>query len=428
MIKHFPDLLRAVVTDVMLILLLSTMAMPKYKSRAIYIIVTAAVLIGNVSMNYYFYRSEDYTGVFYVDLTMLLVIGIVMKPLFTDKIMQWCFSYITMLNLHASIVFLSYTLSRFLPYPKYGHTFLRLVMFSIVIFVFRKWVSELYRKVLDYWHIYILPIVLLFACFIGYFFGGDIRETLINNYIQLFLLILLGLSVYVTIIHSLKTITKQYEMREENQSIQAEREFLQLAADGMSERLKLMEEVSAQNIRTAHDRRHFNNVLLGLLGQGQTEEASALLQNQNQAAPKTSRVYCENPAVNAAVSHYAGIAEQAGIRVEITLEISAGLTVDSLELSMVVSNLMENAIHSCEKLPYNIPQYIRFTCMSAGRLLLEMENPCPADTALDENGHPVASGEGHGIGSKGVIAFAKKYDGELLYKVENGVFRVRLLV
>jgi hypothetical protein len=36
--------------------------------------------------------------------------------------------------------------------------------------------------------------------------------------------------------------------------------------------------------------------------------------------------------------------------------------------------------------------------------------------------------EGHGIGSKSVAAFAKKYDGELLYKIENGAFRVRLLV
>ena len=426
--KYFPDLLRAVVTDVMLIWLLSTMAMPKYKNRTIYIVTTAVILIGNVSMNYYFYRLEDYTGVFYVDLTMLLIIGIVMKPLFTDKIMQWCFSYITMLNLHASIVFMSYKLSRFFPYPKYGHTFLRLIMFLIVIFVFRKWVSKLYRKVLDYWHIYIVPIVLLFACLMGYFFGGDIKETLINNYIQLFLLILLGLSVYVTIIHSLRTITKQYEMREENQSIQAEREFLQLAADGMSERLKLMEEVSAQDSRTAHDRRHFNNVLLELLDNGQTAEASALLRRQNQTAPKTSRVYCENPAVNAAVSHYASMAEQYGIRTEISLEIPADLPIDALELSMVVSNLLENAIHSCEKLPYDREGFIRFTCMSAGRLLLEIENPCPDGTALDENGHPVASGEGHGIGSKSVIAFAKKYDGELLYKIENGVFQVRLLI
>jgi len=121
-----------------------------------------------------------------------------------------------------------------------------------------------------------------------------------------------------------------------------------------------------------------------------------LLQSQNQATPIISRVYCEPPAVNAAVCHYAGLAEQAGIRLEIALDIPSTVAVDALELSMVVSNLMGN--------------------------------PCAEDTVLDENGYPLAYGDGHGIGSKSVIAFVKKYDGELMYKIENGVFRVRLLV
>ena len=41
-------------------------------------------------------------------------------------------------------------------------------------------------------------------------------------------------------------------MREENRKMQAEREYLQLAAGNMSGRLKLMEVVSAQNSRAAH--------------------------------------------------------------------------------------------------------------------------------------------------------------------------------
>lgn len=428
MSRHFPDLLRAVVTDSMLILLLCTMAMPKYKSRVVYVLATAVILVGNLSANYYFYRTGNYTAVFYVDLAMLIVIGIVLKPLFSDRIMQWCFSYITMLNIYAAVVFLSYFFRNIFPDPVYGNVYLRLILFSVVIIVFRKWVSGLYRNVLDYWHIYILPIAALFMCFLGYFFGGDIRDTLTNNYLPLLLLIILGLSVYVAIIHSLGTITRHYAIRAENQAIQAEREYLQLAADGMSERLKLMEDVSTQNSHTAHDRRHFNNVLLDLLWQGHTGEAVALLQHQNQAAPQISRIYCENPAVNAAVRHYASIAEQAGIPTEITLDIPSNMAVDALELSMVVSNLMENAIQSCERLPENKARYIRFTCRSAGRLLLEMENPCAGEIMLDESGYPVACDEGHGIGSKSVVAFAKKYDGELLYKIKNSVFMVRLLV
>ena len=428
MTSLFPNLLRSVITDVMLVLLLSVMATPKYKSKLVYVLATAIILAVNIGANYYFYQTENYTAVFYVDFVMLLVIGIALKPLFVDKIMQWSFSFVTMVNIYIAVVCLSYMLCDIFPRPIYGNAYLRLILFSIVIVVFRKWVSKLYRNVLDYWHIYILPVVSLLACFLGYFFGGNITEVLSNNHIPLLLLILLGLSVYISIIHSLKTITKQYAMREENQKMQAEKEYLQLAAGNMSERLRLMEEASAQNSRAAHDRRHFNNMLLELLEKGENHEAVALLKKQNQAAPKASKVYCENPAVNAAVCHYAGLAEQAGIPVEIELDIPNGLSVDSLELSMVVSNLLENAIVACLKQVGSKPLSIHFICRNMGRLLLEIEKPCTQDTALDKNGYPITLEEGHGVGSRSVIAFAKKYDGELLYKIENGCFRVRLLV
>ena len=428
MTSLFPDFFRAIVTDIMLILLLSVMATPKYKSKSVYVFATAIVLAANIGVNYYFYRTENYTAVFYVDLVMLLVIGVALKPLFTDKVMQWCFNYITILNIYIAVVFLSYIWADVFPRPMYGNSYVRLILFSMIIVVFRKQVSKLYRTVLDYWHIYILPAVSLFACFLSYLFGGDIRDRLSENYIPLMLLILLGLSVYISIIHLLKTITKQYAMREENQKMQAEREYLQLAAGNMSRRLELMEEVSAQNSRAAHDRRHFNNVLLELLEQEKIGEATALLQSQNQMTQKISRVYCENHAVNAAVCHYAALAEQAGISTETQLDIPRELTVDSLEFSMVVSNLLENAIQACGRITDGTRLYLRFTCKGVGRLLLEMENPCGSDTALDGNGYPLAGQEDHGIGSKSVIAFAKKYDGELIYNIENGVFRVRLLV
>jgi len=215
MTNILPDLLRAIVTDIMLILLLCTMATPKYKSKWVYVLVTVTVLAVNIGANYYFYLAQNYTAVFYIDLIMLVAIGIGLKPLFRDKMMQWCFSYLTMLNIYAAVVFLSYILCDFFPNPYYAIVFLRFVFFSVIAFVFHKWVSQLYRKVLDYWHIYFLPVVSLFLCFLGYFFGGDIEERLYNNFLPLILLVLLGLSIYIGIIHSLKALTREYAIREE---------------------------------------------------------------------------------------------------------------------------------------------------------------------------------------------------------------------
>ncbi|OJV63350.1 MAG: ATP-binding protein [Clostridiales bacterium 38-18] len=428
MTSLFPNLLRAIITDIMLVLLISTMATPKYKNKWIYFFVTTIIVVGNVSANCYYYFTENYNAVFFVDLAMLLIIGIGLKPLFRDKIMQWCFSYITMINVYMAIVFLSYILRDLFPSPLYGIIYLRLILFSLIIYVFNKCITKAYRKVLDNWYIYIVPTILLMACFLVYFFGGDIQEMLVQNELPLIFLILLGISVYVSIIHSLNSTTNQYNMREENHKMQTEREYLQLATRDMAYRLELMEEVSAQNSREAHDRRHFNNVLLELLNQGENNEVMSLLGRDNQKENKITKIYCENHTVNAAVSHYTKIADQANIHTEIILDIPNDLDIDSLELSMVVSNLMENAIQVCKKLPNNRPPYIRFISRSVGRLLLEIENTCSEDARLDQNGFPIAVEAGHGIGSKSIIAFAKKYDGELLYKIENGVFQVRLLV
>lgn len=258
--------------------------------------------------------------------------------------------------------------------------------------------------------------------------SDDIVATLTEQAVPLLLVIFIGLAAYSSIFLSLKNLQREYQVKEENQKMQAEREYLQLAAGNMSERLKMMEEVSVQNSRAAHDRRHFNNMILEFLENGENQEAAILLRRQNQTAPKMSRVYCENSVVNAAVCHYVNFAEQSGIPIEIELEIPRELHVDSLELSMVVSNLLENAIQACLMKSGNDGKFIHFICRNVGRLLLEMENSCGVDTALDEDGYPVTYEEGHGIGSKSVIAFARKYDGELIYSIENGMFQVRLLV
>ncbi|MFO1211639.1 MAG: hypothetical protein U1E74_03300 [Paenacidovorax caeni] len=195
-----------------------------------------------------------------------------------------------------------------------------------------------------------------------------------RNQLPLFLLIFLGFAVYTSIIYSLKIITRQHAMREENALMRVEKEYLQLATNGMTERIKLMKDVSAQNSRAAHDRRHFHNVLLGLLERGQTREAAALLQADRQATPTTSTVYCENPAINAAVCHYASMAEQAGIRRNM-LDIPGKLDVVCRWFTHGRSVAGNTAIHSCQNLPQGKTPYLQLTCHHVGRLLLEIENP-----------------------------------------------------
>ena len=428
MSEHLPDLLRAVISTTANVLLMMTLLQPKY-SKKITLLTMLGILSADLGTAIYCYFSGNLTLLSKLDIVLFAVLCFAVRPLFKDTFMQWLFSYLTVQNVSDAVIVLSFIGSRRMPYPVYSNSLLRLILFGAFLLVLSRYVRPLYRHAVEHWTAYFAVALGIYITFNYYVLSSDdIVVTLTEQAVPLLLVIFIGLAAYGSIFLSLKNLQREFRVREENQKMQAEREYLQLAAGNMSRRLELMEKVSAQNSRAAHDRRHFNNVLLELLEQGETGEAAALLQSQNQAALKISKVYCENPAVNAAVCHYAGLAEQAGIPAELALDIPGDVNIDALGFSMVVSNLMENAIQACGRLPQNKDPYIRFTCRSVGRLLLEMENPCAEDTALDENGYPAACKKGHGIGSKSVAAFVKKYDGELLYKIENGVFRVRLLV
>lgn len=205
-------------------------------------------------------------------------------------------------------------------------------------------------------------------------------------------------------------------------------ELLRLSTVSMVARLQLMDEAAHQSSLAAHDRRHFNSMVLELLEQGQTGEAAAFLRRQSGTLPFQGKKCCENTAVNAAVSYYAALAEGKGIATDIRLDIPSELTIDSLELAMALSNLLENAIHGCEALLQKEDRDMRFTCCHVGRLAIEITNTCAGDIILDKNGYPIPRKTGHGLGTKSVRAFAAKYDAELFYGIENGVFTVRLLV
>ncbi|MEM1485978.1 GHKL domain-containing protein [Oscillospiraceae bacterium PP1C4] len=428
MSEHLPDFLRAAVSTTANILLMMILLQPKY-SKKITLLTMLGILAADLGTAVYCYLSGNLTLLSKLDVILFAVLCFAVRPLFKDTFMQWLFSYLTVQNISDAVIILSFTCSRPLPYRAYANSILRIILFGAFLIILSRYVRPLYRQAVEHWTAYFAVALGIYITFNYYVLtADDIVIMLTEQAIPLMLVIFIGLAAYISIFLALKNLQREFRVKEENQKMHAEQEYLRLASGTMVQRLMLMEEVSAQNSRAAHDRRHFNNVLLELLEQGKSSEAVALLRNQNQWARKVSKVYCENPAVNAAVCHYADFAEQAGISTEIELNISKNLTVDSLELSMVVSNLMENAIRACGKLPQQYAPHLRFTCRSVGRLLLEMENPCTEDIALDENGYPVTSEEGHGIGSRSVIAFAEKYDGELIYRIESSVFRVRLLV
>lgn len=414
------DILRSLVTNAMIVALLFTLAQPKVRKRTLWF-VFIAIVITNYAMNTFFYLRSDYTTLALLDMLFFIIIGAATKPLFQQTLMQWLFNCFTVMNIYAIIVLLSYFLCGYFPYPHYAHTSLRALLFAAAIFLFRMRLRPLYRQAAEQWSVYMFVAAGLFANFAYYFvFGDDVVQSLTEDFIPMLLLSLTTVLVYLAMFLSLRKTLREAALREENLKIQSDRELTR-------QQLTMMDEAVRQMSIVQHDRRHFNNTLLSLLQQDETDKAAELIRQQSEALPQKPRSYCRNVPVNAAVSYYAELASQQGIRCDLRLDIPEKLSVDELSLAMAVSNLMENAIAAVSILPAE-KRELRFTAVSVGQLILELVNPYEGEVAMEEKGLPVFSKEGHGKGSQSVFDFVNKCGGELVYETTGGVFKVRMMV
>jgi signal transduction histidine kinase len=423
-----PDILRAIITDIMLLLFIFTMSTPKYTKKHVYVVSSIIIIVLNLIFNIFFYMTKNYSAVVVVDILMLGIVAISIKPLFQETMIQWGFIFITLLNIYAAIIFLSYFLCDIFPNPYYGNTLLRALMFAIIVVVFWKIAGPLYHKVKEYWYIFYLLTGTLLINYLYYFLSGDIEQALTEHFMSILLLVFLTVFIYLGILLSLKIIIQRYELNEKAARIESERLLLQNASNEMKQRLSIMEDAVKQMRISQHDRRHFNATIKELIENGETKQALLLLNKYSAELPQSPRYFCENVEVNAAVSYYAAMAHQKGINCDMKLNIPKDISIDGLELAMVVSNLFENAIEGVMSVTDENTRSIKFNSMYTGQLLLEIENTYVGKIKTDENGFPISQKEDHGIGTQSVICFAKKWNAELDYYISDNTFKVQMMI
>lgn len=423
-----PDFLRALVDAMMNVLLMLSLLQPKYGKK-----ITALSMIGislvDITIAVFCYLTGNLTQVAKWEFVLFTVLCFVVRPLFRDSFMQWLFSYITVRNIDICTIVLSFSISRVMPYPSYANPLVRFFLYLWVFYLIQRYVRPMYAKMIEHWNVFFYVAAALVIAFAYYIVSSkDIVQTLTEQAIPMHLLVLVTIATYVSIFFTFRTITMEYDLREDNLKMQNNQELLHLSAHAMEGRIQMLDEAQQKSRIEIHDRRYFNHTLLELLEQHKTEDAIDFLKQQSASEPAKIRNCCENTIVNAAVCYYVGLAESHHIPIDMNLDIPGTLSIDSLELAMVLSNLMENAIHACVALEKGKERYIRLTCHHVGRLVLEISNPCDESVSLDAWNHPIAIEKGHGAGTKSILAFAKQHDAEVFYQVVGGVFRVRLLI
>ena len=226
---------------------------------------------------------------------------------------------------------------------------------------------------------------------------------------------------YGVIFFLFQKIINDSELREEQQLLKSQILAMERQSDMMKER---EEKLSI----THHDLRHYIAQIKTLLESGNTEEVLRILSSYDNQQNATVPYYCDNPTINAILAYYIQKAEQDGITVRTDCRLHKQLPVEASELSIVLANAIENAIHACRRVSADRERLIKIKVVSTPQFALEVANSYQGTVEFDENGIPVSDRVGHGLGTKSISAFADKYDGIIEYNADSTLFRLRLLV
>lgn len=241
------------------------------------------------------------------------------------------------------------------------------------------------------------------------------------------LLVILNIAIFIILEKYTRLMHHEIDLAQEKNRLKSDADIMQLAAKLMKDRLRSAEAIMQKDRLMRHDRRHFEALLYQLLEEGRVEEAKKYLKERLSMEPKGMHNYCENTTVNAVISHYISWAEKEGINTTISANVPSELIVDELELAITISNLIENAINACTKLP-DADRYLKLTAKYKNQLLLEIENSCKDKVSLDEEGYPFSNEKNHGTGTRSVLAFVNKTNSEIYYLAEEKRFRVRMII
>ncbi|MBO5094107.1 MAG: GHKL domain-containing protein, partial [Lachnospiraceae bacterium] len=241
------------------------------------------------------------------------------------------------------------------------------------------------------------------------------------NIIFIYLLLAVIVVIYFSIFQYL---FMQYRLQITKQNM----DILELQVSNLNEKLA-ENEAAAEHIRIErHDTRHRFQTIASLVENDDIPAALAYIRaSLMQLYEPEKKRYCSNPVLNAVLSSYLEQAKREHIRLETYLAIPYRLPVDAAELSIVFANALENAIHACQKLPEN-ERKITLKCIHKPSLMLEISNTYAGTVAFSEDRLPLASRNGHGIGSRSIAAFCKKHDAFCSFHTENGWFTMKIVI
>lgn len=232
------------------------------------------------------------------------------------------------------------------------------------------------------------------------------------NHYQMFVMQLLGMASLFCILFAYKKLLLSFRLSTELSLLeQKERSLNQYVEEAKSHYEK------TKSFR--HDIKNHITVVKELLQGGKTEEAIHYIGDmENIAGELLFPCGTNNPVVDILMGNKLGIAKSMGIDVCCSLLLPYPCGLRDIDLCIILSNGLDNAIHACRTTDAGAQRYIRISGRIQGDfLMIEIENS-----------YQGKDGFKRGTGLSNIKTVAEKYNGAMSVKTQGNVFVLHVLL
>jgi two-component system, LytTR family, sensor histidine kinase AgrC len=182
-----------------------------------------------------------------------------------------------------------------------------------------------------------------------------------------------------------------------------------------------------------HDFNHHIGVIYGLLeGRESGEALEYVARLVKDAEEYRNIVNLPYAATRSMLNYKLSSVRDHGIKLCVSADVPEGLSITEVDLTVILGNLLDNAIEACLKLKEN-ERFLNFSLYyKPDYLILKMENPMGDNTGFQKSGHEgerktsKQDEQNHGFGLKNIEYLVSKHNGFLNITSDNGIFRVDL--
>lgn len=177
-----------------------------------------------------------------------------------------------------------------------------------------------------------------------------------------------------------------------------------------------------------HDMRHFLTNLSVLIDNGEAEKAQEYINGIINSADKTvNKRYCANDTVNMILSSYEDIISENKIDFRYTLRLPEKLPFSDVDITSVLSNAMENAIHAVLPLG-EAERIIELSIIEKNeKILMSLSNTYAVKPRMSD-GFPVTDDKNHGFGTQSIRYAIENVNGNCQFSVTDDRFILQIVL